>query len=404
MANKYNIFTYRPSLQYVYERLKTIREAVGKEEAEIVLDYIPSTKVEIMEDYIDLRDQFYEYYNEYYNKLKDISIPYRVTVPSHFYSILQRYPGWDDFENGRQVTIDMYDSIRENPILAELKYNLDNENKGINGNINMEFYDILEKMNFLLSFYQKGLDKTLFLWYNTDDNDDIPEKLLENSLLNIEEYLKNYHDREDGIKEQNNEKVIRATKNMELLDKQINLINNILYVTKQMNSILYFIQSETSDIIDDDSIEEHKEYVEERAKALMQNPDLDNNAIETLLYSSFKGYKKQQEALEADSFSLLSKKNIQNECDAFFKNSKYYRDIYSKTINSLKNNSYTNTYGYLNSLYDGLAYIENEYQKSMVEFSTFLDKYFSYISSSTSNLYAKNDSRALFNEFRYLSE
>lgn len=402
MAENYNIFTYRPSLQYVYERINTIREALGDEETDIIIDFLPSTNVGIIQDYLDLRDSFKQFYNNYYNKIKHLTIPYRLTIPPHFEQVLHSHKDWDKINNNKEVTLDFIQDIKDKPLFSEINYNIQEEIKGTNGNIQFEIYDMLEKTDFLLNYYQKGLDKTLFLWYNTSENSDISDNLLKESLLNIEEYLKYYHEREEAITKQDNKGVIEATKKMEYLNKKINSTNNIMYVTKQINSILFFLERETNDTVETDSLNEHNLYTAQRVSELYKNEDFDNKAVKTLLYTSFKGHKKNLESLDSENFSTLSKGNIKSEINEFFKNSKYYLDIYSTTINNLKNNSYSNQYGYLNSLYDGLTYMENNYQNSMVEFSTFLSKYFSYLSSYTSELYAKNDSRALFNAFKNL--
>jgi hypothetical protein len=131
-----------------------------------------------------------------------MTVPCRVSIPPYFENILQSNKDWNKISEDKEATLDFIMEIKDSPLFAEINYNIQEEIKGINGNIQFEFYDVIEKVNYLLNYYQKGLDKTLFLWYNTSKNNDITDNttnstignmannVLEGSLLNIESYLK----------------------------------------------------------------------------------------------------------------------------------------------------------------------------------------------------------------------
>lgn len=394
-----NIFTYRPKLQYVYDRIDTINNVLSQDEYNEIQEYLPSLNTEIIKDFLSASDSF----NNLYDKLKDKvikqEIKYNKRIPGTFYTVLSNFKGGDQFIKTGSLTTELIDELRKEPVFGELIYNIDNDLKGINGDIWQESYNALKKVKNLQKYYRTCLDKTLFLWYNGDEKKDIDLQVREGILLDIEKYLKNSQLKKESIAKCDDDLYRQSDYNMAYLDKILCMTNNAFYVTNQMTSILDTAVIEYSDLIDDEVIEEYSELVKQRGSRLLENSELQHQDVRMILYDSFKKNKQDVDRLEIKSAGVFTPDKIYSRIGDYGKASKHYRDICAGTITSFKTINDGNGYGYINSLVDGLDYMSDDYMKQSIQISNYFRSFQEYFSSLTDGLFRKNDARNLFNYY-----
>lgn len=394
-----NIFTYRPKLQYVYDKIEVIRNVLVKEEYDQIVEYLPSLNTDVIEDFIDASQKFQDLFEIIKDKVSQNNISYNKTIPGSFYTVLENFDGGHDFIKTNTLTVELLDKLRKEPIFSEIIYNIDNEDKGINGNIYSESYKALKKVRNLLKYYQLCLDKTLYLWYNVEEDKEIDLQIREGVLLNMEQYLENMQKKRDSINQCDDEPYQKSDYNISYLDKILSMTNNAFYVTNQVTGILNTAIYEYSDLIDDEVIEEYNELVKQRGSRLLENSQLQNQDIRIMLYSSFKKHKQDMDQLEMKSAGAFTPDSIYAKMNDYGRASKHYHDICANTITSFKTIRDGNGYGYINSLVDGLNYMSDGYINQSVQTSNYMTSFQTYFSQLTNSLFKKNDARNLFNYF-----
>lgn len=392
-----NIFTYRPKLQYVYEQLKSVQEVLTREELDQISDYLPALNTQVIQDYLNALNRFYTTYEAIKNLISGSTIQYNKLIPGSLHMVLENYDGGHEFLKTGEISIGLLDELRRNPIFAEIVYNIDNADKGIKGNITFESYKVLKQVYNLSKYYQQCLDKTLFLWYNVNENEDIVAKLREGILLNVEDYLKSCNGKQESILKYDDEAYEKHDFALSCTDQILSMTNNAFYITEEMTKILNFAALEYSDLTDTETMNEYHTLVKEKGSRLLENSQLQNKEIKVMLYNSFKKHQLDMNHLEVKSSSMFSPDAIFNKMNNYGRASKYYHDVCVHTTTSLKTLNDGNGYGYVNSLLDGLSYMSKDYVDQSVQMNNYLLSFQEYFGSYTDSLFKKNEARDVFN-------
>jgi hypothetical protein len=385
-----SIFDYRPQLEYTLKDINSINN-IDNRDIQKIEPYIDNSTPNVISKIFDMKTSLEEARKIIDGKLKDTTARVNIALDDILKQRISSLPDASKLINDDIITYQLYDQIKDDPIMAPVADAWDEYQTGINGSIEAELAPYVDEIDNLLT-------DILYFIENAILSDETPEaladmsKLRESELDEIERYLKLQQELSASDSD-----LISVGKQYDVAELRLNYKRNLNAALLTSMPRIFDIIQDLCDVAVSEFHQVQYTGLTSEMKAIKDVTALGNTNLKAIIYTAFAD--QYQNVMNARRNHAASANTMM--IDEIFTNavinSRLYKDVAIKSMTELMyTDPQLNVKTVGNVIINGLDKMSKSYERSVLDMKNTIESTITTVGSLTNKIYEKYKTRTMY--------